>query len=353
MDFLEQVFWDNTFQQWLIGLGIAVVAYAVLSLGRRVIVRRLRSFARTTSTDIDDLIADLLARTRFYFLIVIGLYFGTFALTLPDHLQKLFATLASLALLFQAGVWASGLLTYFIKRATKERTGDDAASATTFGALGFIGKIILWSVVLLLALDNLGFDITALVAGLGIGGVAIALALQSILGDLFASLSIIMDKPFVIGDTIHVDNHIGAVEHIGLKTTRVRSLSGEQIIFSNGDLLKSRIRNYKRMVERRAVFTVGVTYQTPYEKLEQIPTIMRESIERQSDTRFDRSHFQSYGDSALLFETVYYVTTPEYLRFMDVQQAVNLEIFRRFREEGIRFAYPSRTLYVETPSGPR
>jgi small-conductance mechanosensitive channel len=206
---------------------------------------------------------------------------------------------------------------------------------------------VLAAIAAVLILDNIpGVEITALVASLGIGGIAVALAVQNILSDLFASLSIVLDKPFVIGDFIIVDNCLGTVEHIGLKTTRLRSLSGEQLVFSNNDLLKSRVRNYKRMAERRVVFSVGVTYQTPLEKLERIPTLIRDTIEAQPAVRFDRAHFQGYGDFALNFEVVYYVLDPDYNRYMDIQQGINLGIYSSFAEEGIEFAYPTRTLYI-------
>jgi small-conductance mechanosensitive channel len=214
------------------------------------------------------------------------------------------------------------------------------------GALGFIVQMGLWSAVVLLALDNLGVDITALVAGLGVGGVAVALAVQNILGDLFASLAIVLDKPFVLRDFIIVGDLLGTVEHIGLKTTRVRALSGEQLIFSNADLLSSRIRNFGRMFERRVVFQIGVTYQTPRGKLEAIPGIIRDAITAQDGTRFDRSHFAAYGDFSLNFESVYYVLSPDYNRYMDIQQAINLRIHERFEAEEIEFAYPTQTLFL-------
>jgi len=213
--------------------------------------------------------------------------------------------------------------------------------------------LILWSVIVLMALENVGIDITALVAGLGVGGIAVALAVQNILGDLFASLSIVLDKPFVIGDFIIIGDYMGTVEHIGLKTTRIRSLSGEQLVFANNDLLQSRIRNFKRMYERRVVFNLGVVYQTPHEKLQKIPQIVREIIEQQHPVRFDRAHFKSFGDFSLNFEVVYWVQNPDYTVYMDIQQAINLEIYRRFAEEGIEFAYPTQSIFVEklpTPS---
>jgi small-conductance mechanosensitive channel len=206
-------------------------------------------------------------------------------------------------------------------------------------------RLAVWSAALLLMLDNLGVDVTALVAGLGVGGIAVALAVQNILGDLFASLSIALDKPFVIGDFVIVGDFMGTIERVGLTTTRIRSLSGEQLVFSNSDLLASRIRNYKRMQERRVAFSVGVTYQTSPDTLEAIPGMIRELIENQQTTRFDRAHFKAFGDSAYLFEIVYYVLDPDYNRFMDTQQAINLGICRRFAEHGIEFAYPTRTVH--------
>jgi small-conductance mechanosensitive channel len=207
-------------------------------------------------------------------------------------------------------------------------------------------RLALWSVIVLLALQNLGVDVTALVATLGVGGVAVALAAQGILGDVFASIFMVIDKPFVLGDFLIVGDFLGSVEDIGMRTTRIRSLSGEQLIFSNNDLLRTRIRNYGRMYERRVVFSLGVTYQTPRTKLEAIPGIIREAIEAQDKTRFDRAHFQKYGDFALVFESVYYVLEPDYTLYMDIQQAINLRVHRRFEEEGIEFAYPTQTLFV-------
>jgi len=222
----------------------------------------------------------------------------------------------------------------------------NADAVTTVSSVGFITKILLWTIILLIALDNLGINISALVAGLGIGGIAVALAVQNILGDLFASFSIFLDKPFVIGDFIIVDTYLGTIEHIGLKTTRVRSLSGEQLVFANADLLKSRIRNYKRMYERRVVFTLGVIYQTSYEKLKKIPEIIQDIIEKQTQTRFDRAHFKEYGPYSLNFEIVYWVESPDYNLYMNIQQKTNLEIFQRFDDENIEFAYPSQSLYI-------
>jgi small-conductance mechanosensitive channel len=267
---------------------------------------------------------------------------------LPARLARQIENAAIIALLIQVALWGNrGIAQWLAGYVERQKDRAGAASATTVAILGFISRLVLWSVLMLMILENLGFNISALVASLGIGGVAVALAVQNILGDIFSSLSIAMDKPFEIGDFIIVDDHLGTVEYIGLKTTRIRSLSGEQIVFSNSDLLKSRIHNYKRMYERRVLFGFGVTYQTPLAKLERIPEMVRDIVTAQAKTRLDRVHFKEYGDSSLNYEVVYFVLDPDYNRYMDIQQAINLGIFRRFEQERIEFAYPTRTVYVQ------
>jgi small-conductance mechanosensitive channel len=250
-------------------------------------------------------------------------------------------TIAVVAFLVQAGIWASAAVRFWLGRYQARQLEADRGAATMIGALGFLAQLLLWSAVALLALDNVGVDITALVAGLGIGGVAIALAVQNILGDLFASLAIVLDKPFVLRDFIIVGDMLGTVEHIGLKTTRVRSLSGEQLIFSNNDLLSSRIRKYGRMFESRVVFTIRVAPPTPRDRLLQAQRIIREAIEEQPQIRFDRCHFAAYGTWSLEFEAVYYVLSPDYNVYMDLQQAINLRIHERFEDAEIELAWPA------------
>jgi small-conductance mechanosensitive channel len=344
---LDQQFLNNSLLEWLIACGLAVLLIIGLEIIKVFLQRKLSQLAKKTKTDLDDLLVIILKQTKFFFLLVLSLYIAGNLLDLPKLLVNILYMGFILTLLLQSGIWGAGVINFITDRYKREKLTEDAASATTFSALGFLGKIVLWSAILLLALDNLGFNITTLVAGLGISGIAIALAVQNILGDLFASLSIVLDKPFVLGDFIIVDEHLGSVEHIGLKTTRIRSLSGEQLIISNADLLKSRIRNFKRMAERRVVFALDVTYQTPAEKLEKIPDMIKEMIESQELTRFDRAHFKNFGDFSLNFEVVYWMSSPDYTIFMDTQQTINLMIYRRFAEEGIAFAYPTQTLFLE------
>lgn len=347
MTFLDRTFLGSSLSTWLVALAVSAGVLALLWFGRRMMVWRLRRLAERTVTQIDDLIVELLADMKWFFLAGVALYAGASLMTMAPATHQLLGRLLILLLLIQGGVWGNRVISFWIGRTMKRRMEEDAASATTLAGLRFISKLLLYTVILLLALDNFGVNITTLVTGLGIGGIAVALAIQSVLGDLFASLSIVLDKPFVIGDFINVDEYMGTVEHIGLKTTRVRSLSGEQLVFSNSDLLKSRIRNYKHMQERRVAFTIGVTYQTPLDRVAAIPSIIRKIIEAQGGVRFDRSHFKTYGDSALVFETVYYVLSSDYNAYMDIQQAINLGVYEEFAAEGIEFAYPTRTLYMK------
>jgi small-conductance mechanosensitive channel len=344
--FLEHVFFGNSIRVWLTALGAFLISIAVLRILKGVLHRKIKAFSVRTETDIDDLIADLIGRIKLAFLLVIALYAGSHFLTLPRNVDGIIAAVAALSVLIQIALLGQGVINFWINRYKKEKLAEEAASVTTFTAVSFILKILLWTVVLLVALDNFGVDITALVTGLGIGGIAVALAVQNILGDLFASLSIILDKPFVIGDFIIVDNYMGNIEHIGLKSTRVRSLSGEQLIFSNSDLLQSRIRNYKRMMKRRVVFAIGVVYQTAPEKLKIIPGLIKKIIEAQELTEFDRVHFKEFGNFSLNYEAVYWVGSPDYKTYMDIQQAINLAIFEEFKTQGIEFAYPTQTLFV-------
>lgn len=339
--------WNNTVLRWLMALLVAVLAWSVLRLVMGLLRRRVRRFAEGTKTHWDDGIIATLNNTKGWFLLVVALYFASLVLIMPDQARNVVETVAVLALLLQAALWGNQFMMFAIEHGMRERRETDPAAATTISALSFVGKLVLWSVVLLLALDNMGIDVTALVAGLGVGGIAVALAAQNILGDLFASLSIVLDQPFVLGDFIIVGSEMGTVEKIGLKTTRVRSLSGEQLIFSNTDLLQSRIRNYKRMNERRIVFSVGVIYGTPKEKLAAMPDMIREVVEAQKDVRLDRAHFKSFGDFSLNYEVVYYMLVPDYNAYMDTQQAINLAIYERFAAEGIEFAYPTQTLFLE------
>jgi small-conductance mechanosensitive channel len=293
-------------------------------------------------------LGDLARGTQVWFLLVLALYGGSLVLDVPERMRQVLDAAMIVALLVQAAIWGNALLTFVIAGYIKRREAD-AATATTISAFGFLARLALWTTVALLVLDNLGVNVTALIAGLGIGSIAVALATQNILGDLFASLIIVLDKPFVLGDFVVVGEHRGTIEQIGLKTTRVRSLTGEQLVFPNSDLLQSRIRNFKRMQERRVEFVIGVTYDTPRAKLVEIPGMLRAAVEAQELTRFDRAHFKEFGNWSLNFEVVYFVLSPDYVPHMDVLQAINLRIVEQFEAADIEFAFPTQTVHLSGP----
>jgi small-conductance mechanosensitive channel len=319
-----------------IALTLLLVVPFAIALARRVALRLLAP----------GIVAALAAATSAWLLLPLATYAAILALEVPPRVDRVAAAVALVAVVVQAGLWAHRALSHWLSLRFERTRAQDPQAATTVKLIGYAVQGLLWLLVVLLALDQLGFDVTARVAGLGIGGVAIALAVQSVLGDLFACAAIALDKPFVVGDFIVVDGLRGTVESIGLKTTRVRSLDGELRVFSNADLLKSRLRNFKRMQERRVQFGLGVTYGTRVEQLRRIARWLREAVEAQPKTRFDRAHFKGYGDSSLDFEVVYYVLEPDYNVHMDVQQSLNLAIYERFAAEGVEFAFPTRTLFL-------
>lgn len=349
-------FLDLSFHGVSIG---AALAFVVISAVVFVTLQALRSFPlrylASSATDGERgfrvLIVGLTRSTSSLFLLLLALYCGSYTLPMTIRAAATITTIIQIAVLFQLGVWSIRVALHGIEMfVDRQPQGEEARLATAIGAIRFIARVAVWALVGLLVLSALNINITALIAGLGIGGVAVALAAQNVLGDLFASLSILLDRPFAVGHFIVVGDMAGTVEHVGIKSTRIRSLSGEEVVQSNTNLLNARIHNYRHLYDRRVLFAFGVTYDTPYQKLTAIPGIVREIIQGIEKTRFDRAHFKEYGDSALNFEVVYYVLSPDYNLYMDVQQGINLELFRRFEEQGISFAFPTRTLYLNRVS---
>jgi small-conductance mechanosensitive channel len=336
---------NNTTGDWLVALTAALAVAIGLYGLKSAVVRRLARLSARTSTRLDDLAAGALASAKPLVMAVLGVYAGASLLDLPPRLDLFVTRAAIAAALIQVAIWGDSGVRGWLAQYRANR-GDDPARATSAAAVGFIARVVLWSLIALMILDNLGFNITTLVASLGIGGIAVALAVQNILGDLFASLSIVLDKPFVVGDFILVDAVAGTVEYVGLKTTRVRSLSGEQIVFSNTALLNSRIHNMKRMETRRIVFSISVPHGTPEPQLRAIPELIGDIVSAQPQVTFDRSHFNGFGPSSLTFETVYIVNSADYRVFMDVQQEIYLQLVAAFAERKIQFALPAQRLHV-------
>lgn len=332
-------------EAWLLAAAIVLGLTLLTRIVQRFVVKQAGSLASHTRIGGDDLVVDLIKRVSLPFLLAVYADLATVSLALPPTARGVIHSAFIAACVYQAGVWGNGVIRYLILKRRAEPDFDGGA-ATTLAAIGLGARILLWSALVLLGLQNAGVNVSALLTGLGIGGIAVALAVQNILGDLFASVAIVLDRPFVIGDFIIVGDLMGTVEHIGLKTTRLRSLFGEQLIISNAELLQSSIKNYKRMQERRVTFEFRVAYGTPRESVGEIAGMMREIVIRQKNVRFDRAHFRDFGESALNFEVVYYVLSPDYNEYMDIQQAINLEIMERFEEAQIEFAYPTRTVMM-------
>ena len=335
----------NTVLGYLTALGIFSAGLAGVYAFRRYVLARLKRWAESTSASLDDVLVGGVEKS-----LVPVLYFGVFYAALHTlALSAEFAkgvSIAAIVLVTFLVVRAITAAANYGLRAYLKDTADATGSEKQLKGIRGLINFVIWALALIFLLDNLGVKISAVVAGLGIGGIAVALAAQAVLGDLFSYFVIFFDKPFEVGDFIIIDQKLGVVEHIGIKTTRIRALGGEQLVFSNTDLTNSRVHNYKKMDRRRVVFSLGVTYQTPADKLKRIPGIVREIIAAQEDAAFDRGHFAAYGDFSLNFEFVYYVTGSDYNKYMDIQQAINLAIFEAFEREGIEFAYPSQTLFV-------
>lgn len=343
---LDYRLFDNSVRSWIVAGAVAAAILIGFPILRKVVQGRLLRLAKRTSSQLDDLVVGILTDLRWWLVLVTALYLSGRVLTLPSGVDRSLWGVFVIAVVVQLLITSRLVVDFAIGAVVARHKADggepDPSIVSASGIIRSVVMLTAGSLLLLLALANLGVEVTPLITGLGIGGIAVALAAQSILGDLFGSLTILFDKPFLVGDFIIVGDQMGTIERIGIKTTRVRALSGEQLVFSNTDLLSSRIRNFKRMYERRVVFSVGVVYETPVEKLQRIPQIVRESILAQPQTRFDRAHFNTFGAYSLNFEAVYFVTTPDYNRYMDIQQAINLELVRRFGEEHIEFAYPTQ-----------
>jgi len=349
--FLKNEAFGNTVLAYLTSLLILALGITLVLVIQFIIFGRLKRLAEKTRPEVDDFIVDLGRKN-----LVPLLYFGVFYLAARflnmgaflDNIIRIAAVI--LLSIFTIRV-VSSLARFFITNRLIKREKDEKR-LHTFKSIIPMVNIIIWIIGALFLMGNLGFDISTVVAGLGIGGIAVALAAQTVLGDMFSYFSILLDRPFELGDFIIVGDFTGTVEKIGVKTTRIRSLGGEQLIFSNTDLTNSRVRNYKRMQTRRVVFSFGVVYETPLARLKQIPAIVKEIIDALGgDAVFDRAHFQKYGNFSLDFEAVYIAQTADYNRYMDLQQAINLALFERFRKEKIEFAYPTQVVYVNQPGG--
>jgi small-conductance mechanosensitive channel len=342
---LETVFYGNTVFDYIKSVGVFIVLVIVFKLVQFVILRRLGKLAKKTKTDIDDTLIAIVRSLKPQFYYFIAFYFAVRFLSVNTFAEKIIGSALIIWIVYQIIIGIQILIDYVLhQRIAKDK---DKGTKAAVGYLNKIAKATLWIAGVLIILSNLGVNITSVIAGLGIGGVAIAFALQNILSDLFSSFAIYFDKPFSVGDFIIVGEQMGVVEKIGIKTTRLRALQGEEIVIANNELTSSRVQNFKRMEKRRIVFTIGVTYNTPSDKLKKIPDIVKNIIGAMEHAQIDRVHFKKFGDFSLNYEVVYYILSPDYITYMDTQQAINLALVEAFEREGIDFAYPTQSIILK------
>jgi small-conductance mechanosensitive channel len=342
---LQSEYFGNTIEHYLIALACLIGGFLAVKIFQIIIVAHMQRFVKKTKSTLDDFVLNLTRKIILpvgYFSV---LYLCITSLTLNEKIKQLFYIAGITLITYFSVHFVILLIDYFFELYLLRRSRDRSAIKSLSGIVRVV-KVIIWGIALSFFFDNLGFKISAVIAGLGIGGVAVALAAQAVLGDLFSYFSILFDRPFEIGDFIIVGDFLGTVEKIGIKTTRLISLSGEQLIFSNSDLTNSRVRNYKRMQKRRVVFKFGVTYQTSLDNCKNIPELVKSIVNAVEHASIDRVHFLEFGDFSLIYEVVYYVDSSDYNVYMDCQQAINFSLKDELEKRSISFAFPTQTLYV-------
>jgi|AntAceMinimDraft_8_1070364.scaffolds.fasta_scaffold03705_4 small-conductance mechanosensitive channel len=349
IEILNYSFLGNSVKAYLIAFAVFVFAIIFLKIFKQIAIRKMEKIAEKTNIEIDDLVIDIIKSIKWGFYLLLSLYLALKFIYLPEILEKVISYIIFAVLVYYIVKAIQKVIDYGLKKIL-DKTGENGQEKlfdpSNIKLLSKALKVILWLVAVILILQNFGYNVSALLAGLGIGGIAIAFALQNILGDIFASFCIFLDKPFQVGDFIIVGADMGTVKKIGIKSTRIQTLQGEEMIISNKELTNARINNYKTMEKRRIVFKIGVTYDTPTEKLRKIPEIIKKAIDSVEQAEVDRVHFRYFGDSSLDFESVYYFNNNDYQTHLDSQQKINLTIKEEFEKEGIEFAYPTQTLFV-------
>jgi small-conductance mechanosensitive channel len=342
--YLEQEFWGNQVNDYLIAIAILIGSVFVIQIIKKLVFTRLKGSEQEEGILSYKFLIKSVSSFAVPLLYLGGLYLAMqyieTNLTVSNVLKTIYLLIAVWILIKFARAVIEFIITKYSQSTGKE---DDVRRFRPL--LAFI-NFTFYIIGILFILDNLGFEISTVIAGLGIGGIAIALAAQAILGDLFSYFVIYFDKPFELGDFVIFDDKLGVIEKIGIKSTRIRTLRGELLVTSNSNLTNARLHNFKQMQRRRAQFNIGVTYQTKAAQLEEIPKIIKRIIDETENATYDRSHFFSYGDFSLNFETIFYVESNDYIKYMDVQQKINLEIYKEFEARGIQFAYPTRTIYM-------
>jgi small-conductance mechanosensitive channel len=346
-EFLDQVYYNNTVREYAIVLGVILASILILSIIKRFVINSLRKLAARTAVTGDDFLVDGLDRFGLPVIQFIVIYWSLNTLDLSTKAERIIEVATSVAVTYFILRFLSAVILLLLEsRIRRQSQGEEKIKQ--LGGLMLIINVIIWVAGLVFLFENLGYNVTTIVAGLGIGGIAIALAAQNILGDLFNYFVIYFDRPFEVGDFIVVDDKAGTVEYLGVKTTRIRSLSGEQIIIGNSNIASARIHNHKRLINRRVVFTINIDYRTPHEKLQTIPGILKSIVEQQKPVLFDRAHLATFGDWSFKFEVVYLVLNPDFNKYMDIQQAINLKIVEELKKNDIYIAATPHVSFIPT-----
>lgn len=345
---LNRIIFNNSVKDYLVALGVFVIGLIVLKIFKMIVLAKVKKIVNHTITEFDDLIINTVDSVGGPFYFFFSLFFALKFVSVPEIISRVVYYILLIIGVYYAVMGLQNIIDYGFKKLLKKRQQDDKGKFDPhiINLFRKISRIVIWSIAILIFLQNLGYDISALIAGLGIGGIAIAFALQNILSDIFSSFTIYFDKPFEVGDFIIIGSDMGTVKQIGIKSTRIQTLQGQELVVSNRELTETRVNNYKKMKKRRIVLTFGVVYSTPVEKLKKIPEIIKKIIDDIEITDLDRIHFNKFGEFSLDFEAVYYVDSSEYNDYMDTQQNVNLAIKEQFEKEEIKFAYPTQTVYV-------
>lgn len=347
-EFLNATYYGNTGQAYAIAFGVFLGLFIILKIFDSSIIVWLKAQAKKSRNEYDDIVADFMDAIHWQFYAYVSFYVATRFIVLGDRTNQVIGILLWFFIAFYAAQGLSRVVDFFTKKQIETRKKDDNPQNTSMiRVFGTIFKSVIWILAGLMILSNLGIEITPLVASLGVGGIAIAIALQTVLADLFAAFAIYFDKPFVEGDFIIIGNDMGTIKHIGIKTTRIQTLSGQELIVSNSEMTNTRVNNYKKMERRRVVLQLGVEYGTPVKKLKKGNELIKKAITGVKGVTFDRVHFSKFGDFSLNYEAVYYIEDPDYTKFMDIQQEVGFAIAEAFEKEKIEFAFPTQTIHVK------
>lgn len=340
---LEVNFLNNTVYDYIVFVGLFFIFLIIFKVIKNIILKKLFILSQKTKTDLDNTLISILRDLKLEFYVFLAFFLSVKSIQVSDFFSSVVHWALIIWVTYIVIVSLQKLITYFFYKKISKESGNVAQALKT---LNIIARSILWFLGILFILSNMGINITSVVAGLGIGGIAIALALQNILTDLFSSFAIYFDKPFEVGDFIIIGDKIGVVEKIGIKTTRIRALQGEEIVISNRELTTIQIQNFKKLKERRVTFNFRLTYDTSVEKLKRTKNIIKEIFDKIPEVRLDRCHFYRFEDSSLFHEVVYYVSSPEYNVYMDIQEKINLELKELLEKESIQMAFPTRTLHI-------